>query len=251
MPLLKEERALPQLKDAVVLDLGDLAAQGRRVIEAARERANEILAQARREAQGMASDAAEEGRKDGHAQGLAAGHAEGLEAGHAEAVQSLRSKAQPMHKALQAALNDWSEQRRNFEDAAQIDVLRLAVALGAKIVHRHVQTDPSVVTEQVSAALRRVLETTDLRLRIHPDDRAVLAQTLPDLLAGLAHLKDVELADDPAVGRGGCVVDLPDGGGVDASIGVQLERIAAALLPGGGEAPSEGGESPPGLGVGD
>lgn len=240
MPLLKEERALPQLKDAVVLDLGDLADQGRRVIEAARERAGEILAQARREAQEMTETAAEQGREAGHVEGKAAGHAEGLAAGHAEAVESLRSKAQPLHKALQTVLDGWNEQRRVFEDVAQIDVLRLAVALGAKIVHRHVQTDPSVVTEQVSAALRRVLETTDLRLRIHPDDRPVLAETLPDLLAGLAHLKHVDLADDPAVGRGGCAVDLPDGGGVDASIDVQLERIAAALLPGGnGETPSE------------
>jgi len=141
---------------------------------------------------------------------------------------------------LKQVLDDWVAHRQAFEDAAQTDVLRLAIALGEKVVHRQVRVDPSVAADQVSSALRRVLETTDLRLRIHPDDRPVLAETLPDLLAGLAHLQHVELVDDPGVGRGGCAVDLPEGGGVDASIGVQLERIAAALMPGDGERdPSE------------
>ena len=223
MPLLKEDRALPQLKDAVVLDLGDLAAQGRRVIEAARERAGEILAEARREAAILTAAAAEAGRAEGHAEGRIAGHAEGEAAGHAEATESVRAAAEPLSASLQETLKAWDTQRRAFEDAAQVDVLRLAVALGAKVVHRHVEVDPSVVSDQVSAALRRVLEPTDLRLRIHPDDRPVLADMLPDLLAGLAHLQHVELIDDADVGRGGCAVDLPDGGGVDASIGVQLD----------------------------
>ena len=243
MPLLKQERALPHLKDAVVLDLGDLAAQGRRVIEAARERAGEILAEARRDAAELTAVAAEEGRAAGHAEGQVAGHAEGLAAGHAEAVKSLRSEAEPLNQALQAALDGWNVQRRAFEDAAQTDVLRLAVALGAKVVHRHVDVDSSVVADQVAAALRRVLEATDVRLRIHPDDRPVLAATLPDLLAGLTHLSHVELIDDADVGRGGCAADLPDGGGVDASIDVQLQRIAEALLPSSeapGRDPSDG-----------
>lgn len=243
MPLLKAERALPQLKDAVVLDLGDLAAQGRRVIEAARERADAILAEARREAAGLTAAAAEAGRAAGHAEGRAAGHAEGVAAGHAEATETARAAAEPLCTSLREVLDGWDTQRRTFEDVAQTDVLRLAVALGEKVVHRHVLADPSVAVDQVSAALRRVLEATDLRLRIHPDDRPVLAETLPDLLAGLAHLQHVELVDDPDVGRGGCAVDLPEGGGVDASIGVQLERIAEALLPAGDEAS-------PGLGVG-
>jgi len=246
MPLLKEERALPQLKDAVVLDLGDLAAQGRRVIEAARERAAEILAEARREAAALTASASEAGRVEGHAEGRDQGHAEGLAAGHAEAVEAARAASEPLGAALQAVLDGWDAHRRALEDAAQADVLRLAVAMGKKVVHRHVHTDTSVIADQVSATLRRVLEVTDLRLRIHPDDRPVLAETLPDLLAGLTHLKHVELFDDIEVGRGGCAVDLPEGGAVDASIDVQLDRIVAALLPGGdvgGETETESASS--------
>ena len=232
MPVLKQERALPQLKDAVVLDLGDLAAQGRRVIEAARERAVEILAEARREAEAMTAAGADAGRAQGHAEGLAAGHAEGLKAGHAEAAEALRAASEPLCASLKNQLEAWDAQRRVFEDTALHDVLQLGVALGTKVVHRQVQTDPAVVGDQVAAALRGVLESTDLRLRIHPEDRPLLAEILPDLLAGMAHLNHVELVDDPAVGRGGCAVDLPDGGGVDAAIDTQLDRIVEALLPG-------------------
>ncbi len=248
MPLLKEERALPQLKDAVVLDLGDLAAQGRRVVEAARQRASDILEEARREAAALTAQAAETGRAQGHAEGLAAGQAEGRAAGREEAVAAVRAEADPLCASLKSVLDAWDAQRRAFEDAAQLDVLRLAVALGRKIVHRQVNTRPEVVVDQVAAALRRVLETTDVRLRVHPQDQGVLAEALPDLLAGLAHLNHVELVEDAQVGRGGCAVDLPEGGGVDASIELQLERVAAFLLP-----KSEPGltPAPPGTGVPD
>ncbi|MEE9404164.1 MAG: FliH/SctL family protein [Algisphaera sp.] len=231
MPILKQMQARPLIKDAVVLDLGDLAAQGRRLLDAARERADEILAAARVEAQTLTDTAAAEGRAQGHAQGLVAGQEEGRVAGHAQAVADVQADATPLLKSLAGVAEHWNTQCLVFEESARVQVLKLAVAMGRKVVHRHVAVDVSVVTDQVAAVLRKVLEPTDLRLRVHPEDRPVLAQTLPDLLAGMVHLKHVDWVDDPSVGRGGCAVDLTGGAGIDASVDLQLDRIAQRLLP--------------------
>ena len=168
MPILKDIDARPRIKDAVVLDLGDLAAQGERLLEAARQRAQDILASARSEAAAMTAAASEAGRDVGHAEGLAAGKTEGHAAGHAEAAEALRAEAAPLVASLTAAARAFETQRAAFEEAALNDVLRLAIAMGRKVTHRQVTVDPSVVQDQVAVALRRILEPTDLRLRVHP-----------------------------------------------------------------------------------
>jgi flagellar biosynthesis/type III secretory pathway protein FliH len=64
---------------------------------------------------------------------------------------------------------------------------------------------------------------------------------MPALLARFQSVRHVELAVDPAVGRGSCLARTraqaagggasPGGGEIDASIDDQLRRIAELLLP--------------------
>lgn len=231
MPIIKQQKTEPLIRDAVVLDLGDLGRQAARLKAAAQARAEQILQEARDEAQRLIDAAEQTGYEAGHAKGLAQGQEEGQAQGHAEALAAGAQQVQQATAQFEAVAQEWESQRTTFDREARSAVLAFALKFARRVTHRVIETDPAVVTDQVAAALGRVLEPTDVTIRVHPEDRATLTETLPDLLAGLSHLQQVELLDDQAVGRGGCALALR-GGEVDASIDTQIRRIVEVMLPG-------------------
>ncbi|MEO6031862.1 MAG: FliH/SctL family protein, partial [Burkholderiaceae bacterium] len=68
-----------------------------------------------------------------------------------------------------------------------------------------------------------------ITLRVHPDYQALVAQGAADVLAA----RGARLLADPAMTRGGCLVES-DIGVIDASLETRWQRAAAAL---GREAP--------------
>ena len=70
---------------------------------------------------------------------------------------------------------------------------------------------------------RLVLSAHDASVCIHPVDRPMLENALPDLLKELATLEHIELVDDEAITPGGCVVAFGQGR-IDATIERQLQR---------------------------
>ncbi|MEM7626404.1 MAG: FliH/SctL family protein [Planctomycetota bacterium] len=231
MPIVKQHTAKPLTRDAVVLDLGDLGKQAAKLRAASEAKARQILADARDEAQRIIGAAEKQGHERGHAAGLAQGLEEGRAQGHAEALAAGTTQVKQVTDRFSAVAREWDEQRDHLGRDGRSALLEFALSFARKLTHRVIATDPQVVVEQVGEALARVLEPTDVTIRIHPEDRPVLQDVLPDLLAGMANLQHVTLLDDDAVGRGGCVLGLR-GGEVDASIDTQMRRIAELLVPG-------------------
>ncbi len=96
-----------------------------------------------------------------------------------------------------------------------------------------------MVIDQLREALERVLEPTAVQVRVHPDDRATIEEVLPSLVAGLEQVQHTTLTEDPAVGRGGCVLKVR-GGEIDAAVDTQIRRLTALILPASpGDAPEQ------------
>ena len=230
MPVLKQQPQSTLIRDAIVLDLGDIGRQAAKLRAAAEAKAQQILLDARTQARKIVASAKEEGFAQGHAEGLEKGLEEGRQQGHAQALTDSTAAATQAIDAVSAVAQQWDQQRIELDRQARRDVLDFALRFARKLTHRVIEVDAEVVVEQVAAALRRVLEPTDVVVRVHPEDRPVLDETLPQLTANLAQLKTVTLAEDPTIGRGGCVLSLA-GGEVDASIETQTRRIVELLVP--------------------
>lgn len=231
MPVLHQTLASDAAKCAVVLDLGDLAAQAQRLRAAARAEAERQIAQGRAERARLIAGAADEGRAQGLAQGLdegrARGAAEAREAALAEHRQRLDALADRWSKALDAFERD----RSSLLDQARLDAVRLAIELASAVVKRAITADPSIVADQAAAILATLARPSRLVLRVHPDDAPALAEALPALVQRFSHATHAEIAHDPSIDRGSCVAVAPAGGLIDASIRAQLDALAAELLP--------------------
>lgn len=242
MALIKNSIAGSIARDAVVLDLGDLQRQASVIVRHAREQAEAILAEARAERERIIAGGFEQGRAEGTSKGLE----EGREQGRVQAVAAARAehaaKLEQVEGAWSGALAEFCAQRDVLVHRATDDVLRLAISIAERVIKRAIAVDPAVVVEQLRAVLAVVVRPTELVISVHPEDRPIIQSALPGLLAFFSAVKHVELVDDAALTRGSCIARTRadadsaaagnvGGGGIDASITTQIDRIVEAILP--------------------
>ena len=230
MTVLKKNQAVPMIKEAIVLDLGDVARQAQKLRAAAEAKARGILEAAQDTAARLTREAHEEGYQKGYAEGLQKGLEDGRKTGHAEALEQSSQQLEKIQQSWLDAVNQWEPLRQAMEREARSAVLRFAVRFAEKIVHRTIEVDHAVIEEQVAATLSHVLRRTDVTIQICPEDRSILEQAMPQLRTRFTHLEHVHLVDDPNLGRGGCVVGYGQGR-IDASVEEQLRRLVQLIMP--------------------
>ncbi len=213
-----------------MLDLGDLARQAESLKQQAEQEAQRILEQARKEAEKLRKEAGEAARAEGHAAGVEQGRAEGREQGRKEAFEASQQAMEQLQNTWREAMGAWEQQRRDLEQQTHRSVLEFALETARRLVHRVIEVDSTVVVDQVAQALSLVWRSLRVRVHIHPEDRPALEEAMPSLIAEFDHLERIELVEDPAVDRGGCIIHHGQGR-IDARIGEQIERIVRAIVP--------------------
>lgn len=178
-----------------------------------------LLEAARAEAARLEREARERGEREGWEAGFAAGR----EAGRAQARQEME---EAVHAAL-ALLEDARRERLVILRQAQEEAVRMALELAARILEREVTQSPEVVREQAAALLRRLEQGEKATLHVHPDDVPVIGPWLPELARACGAV--LEVVGDPAVGRGGVMVETQHGY-LDGRLDRQLRRLGEALL---------------------
>lgn len=208
----------------------DIEAQAQAILLRAREQSEQLLAAAQLEGERIKIDEKAAGFAEGRKEGLAKGREEGLAAGLQQALDEHRSALTQLVTALNAALQDVEQSQQQIEDHAASEVLKLAIAIAGRVTKRQGMLDRDVLTENVLAAMKLVVHSTDLRVAVHPSQKQALLDVLPRLSLEWPNFKHVEMIEDEAMAPGGCRI-FTRGGLVDADLDEQLNRIAADLLP--------------------
>lgn len=230
MPVLKQTNTTPAMREAIVLDLGDIGAQAARIRAAAETRAAQIIADAQAKSESLAKQVHEQAQQQGYADGLERGLGEGREQGRAEALAETAEQLRQLMAAWSQVATDWEQQRIDMEREARQAVLEFALSATEKIVHRVIEIDETVVVDQAAQALSLVLSAHNASVRIHPVDRPILEDAMPQLVQELDSLEHIELIVDEQITPGGCVVVFGQGR-IDATIERQLQRLVDLILP--------------------
>jgi flagellar biosynthesis/type III secretory pathway protein FliH len=117
--------------------------------------------------------------------------------------------------------------------------------------------DPAALANIAVEALAAARARSGLvLLRVHPDDLTAINAARPALAARIAAAVELRAIADPAVGRGGCVVETP-AGRLDARLETQLAALEQAVFgpgtgtgTGAGTGPGAGTGAGPGIGTG-
>ena len=148
----------------------------------------------------------------------------GLRQGRVVGAEEAAGSLGPVLERLSGAVEQILGQRRRFRREAEEDVVRLAVAIGRRILHRELGTDPEALLGVVKAALKKVESREVNRLRVHPADAPVMRQHFEQS----GRLERIEIQGDGTLARGAVLLDT-ERGSLDASVETQLEEIQRGL----------------------
>ena len=152
-------------------------------------------------------------------------YAHGYHQGEAAGLEQARARLDPVAEQLARTTADLAQTRRQIRRDAEDDVVKLALAIARRILHREFSVDPEAILGVVKAALEKLEGREIDRLRVNPEDAAILRQHLERCGAP----QRVEIAPDPRLGRGSAVFETARGD-MDASIDTQLEEIQRGLV---------------------
>ena len=94
-----------------------------------------------------------------------------------------------------------------------------------RVVLRELSLDPDLVAALAHVAVERLGDQAPATIRLHPEDYATVLANRGEQWEGT----QVSVVPDPAVQRGGCVVES-DFGMIDASVDAQFAELSRALL---------------------
>lgn len=155
--------------------------------------------------------------RDAFTKGYAQGERAGLEAGGKRAEAMLRRLAQ--------TLEELSGLRDNMVRQTERELVQLSVAIARRVLQREITVDPELTAALAHIALERLGGASPATVRLHPDDYAIVMSGQVTPLSG----RQVEIRPDPAVARGGCLVES-EFGFINASVEAQVDEIARAVL---------------------
>ena len=230
MALIKSTRAGPLTKGASVFDLRELTRETEQLRAEAKQQAQEIMHRANVESRKLIDSATDRGFAEGKEQGLAEGRAEGNQTGREEAIAEFAPQLKELQTAFIAVVQKWEADLNSMLLAAREDVLDFALAMAEKVTHRIVQTDTSVIGDQVAEALKLLVAPRVVTISVAPQDRALVESMLPELMAVTNTCTHATIRDDDSVTRGGCIIST-GAGRIDATIERQIQRIVDTLLP--------------------
>ena len=163
---------------------------------------------AEREAQAL-----EQARREGFAAGVAAGRREAEE------------QVRPAMDGLARNLAEVARLRDTIREEATHDLVRLAVSIAARVMHREVSLDPDALTGLVRTAFLKLQAREIQRVRMHPGLEPLVRKSMEQ--AGSP--KNLLLAADSALKPGELFLETPQGI-LDASVDTQLREIERGLI---------------------
>jgi len=121
---------------------------------------------------------------------------------------------------IAAAIAGFKEERDKYYAKVEAEIVQLALAIAAKILHREAQVDPMLVAALVRIAIENMREGSSIAIRVGPGK----GETWREYFAAGANGAHLEVIEDPKLADGDCFVET-ELGSANFSIDKQLKEV--------------------------
>jgi flagellar assembly protein FliH len=121
---------------------------------------------------------------------------------------------------IQRALELFLVERKNYFSRIESEVVHLALAISAKILHRQAQVDPMLVAALVRVAVDKLHDGSSVSVRVSPLQAEKWREYLADPLNG----SKIAIVEDAHLGPEDCILET-DLGSANFSIEAQLKEV--------------------------
>jgi flagellar assembly protein FliH len=154
---------------------------------------------------------------------IAAARRQGYDAGRMETEQKARTELEAVMAKMVNAIAEVAGMRAEMRRRAEQDVVKLALLIAKRVLHRELTVDENAMTALARVAFETLARAEKYKVTVHPRFSQAIAAALP---AGIA--SRVRIEPDPSREPGTLLIESPDGL-TDASIDTQLEEIGRGL----------------------
>lgn len=148
---------------------------------------------------------------------IAKAAAEGLAQGERQAGARLEEDLGRERKRVADTIIEFQRQSTDYYAKVEIELVHLALAIAAKILHRESQIDRMVVAGLVKVMIERLQQKTKTVVRIRPEDAEGWRHYFRDHTS-------VQIVEDPALEPRACVVET-ELGVADLGLDAQLKEV--------------------------
>jgi flagellar assembly protein FliH len=133
-----------------------------------------------------------------------------------EYEQKLSASREP----IAALLASFEEQRGHYYAQVEMEIVQLALAIAAKILHREAQVDPMLLAALVRLAVERMREGSSVTVRVSPGR----GESWKQYFAANPSVSHVEVAEDPQLTNHDCILDT-ELGSANFGLDSQLKEV--------------------------
>lgn len=157
-------------------------------------------------------------------QQVARAREQGRAEGEAAAAAGAKASVAPSLQTFQGLVQALTAERERVRKSAEQDVVKLALAVARRVLHRELATDPEAVLGLVKSAWEKVNARETHRLRVSSGDAAVIEMHR----ATLGFPTGLTIVADGSLSPGNVVFETARGQ-LDASVDTQLNEIERGL----------------------
>jgi len=121
---------------------------------------------------------------------------------------------------IAAAIAGFEQERDKYFAKVEAEIVQLALAIAAKILHREAQVDPMLVAALVRIAIDNMREGSSVTIRIGPGKGKIWQE----YFAGTTRIARIDVIEDSKLTDGDCVVET-ELGSANFSIEKQLKEV--------------------------
>jgi flagellar biosynthesis/type III secretory pathway protein FliH len=153
---------------------------------------------------------------------------EQLHLARAEAVAATEARLKLEYEAgiaaeaekIRNALEDFQEERQDYFAKVEAEVVQLALAIAAKILHREAQVDPMLMAALVRVAIDKLHDGSSVSVRVAPAEAGKWRAFLSNPLNGLT----IEIVEDVQLGASDCILET-ELGSANFSVDAQMKEV--------------------------
>jgi len=185
-------------------------------------------------AQNGASEPLSEALRRSFEEGRERGREEGRQAEREVQAAARSVEGERLKQELAGLVKRFEEAREQYLRAAEHEVVKLALAVAARILRREAQMDPLLLTGAVRVALGQMAASSEVRLLVPASEQEMWTEAI-------AHLPNLAVKPEVAAGDGmrlgDCVIESKVGR-VELGVRSQLREIERGFFDGAGLAPA-------------
>jgi flagellar assembly protein FliH len=188
-------------------------AEAARMVKEAEDTVAQMIRDAERNATEQEEAATRKGFEEGRENGFLAGQAE-----HERLVERL-------HVIINKAI----ERRNEIIEESEAQIVNLVLQISKKVVKVISENQRNVVVNNVTQALRKLKEKSDVIVRVNIVDLEMVTNHVQDIIERVERDHNITVAEDSTVDPGGTIIET-DFGEIDARIASQLQEIEDRIL---------------------